>query len=548
MKKTAFLSIAAIGILGMTSCSNEEMPALVENDNSVTFSISVPSDLQSRTFGDGVYKDGETTLHYGVFEQKNGEDVLMLSSKMDVAPKVTKVDNFNFTLTVNLVKGKTYDFVFWADNGNSIYSISDDFKTMTCNYSENTYLSDENTDAFYFSYKGVTINGPKSLSAIMRRPFAQVNLGTFDSDIKNAALMNLNINDVDLEVVGAYTQLDLLSGVASNPVTEPLKFKAAGLPNLDNDGDFPYQIDAVNNHISYLAMAYILTGTEILNNDVRQAQQELMNLTYHLNMNDGSAVEVAVPSAPVQRNYRTNIYGSLITSPMDWTLTINPDTYDDVNIEAPVAVNSEEQLKEALRKGGKIALTNDINITKAIQVTKNAEIDLGNHTISNTSTSNNNDALLVSDATVIIKNGKLVSTPNGQNNNYGASIFVQRTANVTLENVEAEGLCNVWVNSAASTVTINSGTFKSSGTQSVYANAGKVTINGGTFSNSGLLDGRNYLLNVKDGSTASISVTGGKYIGYDPANSTSENPVASFVAAGYKSVVDADGNFTVVAE
>jgi hypothetical protein len=55
-------------------------------------------------------------------------------------------------------------------------------------------------------------------------------------------------------------------------------------------------------------------------------------------------------------------------------------------------------------------------------------------------------------------------------------------------------------------------------------------------------------LNLKgDGANSSITVYGGSYYKFDPANNKSENPAVSFVAAGYKSVANGD-YFDVVKE
>ena len=79
----------------------------------------------------------------------------------------------------------------------------------------------------------------------------------------------------------------------------------------------------------------------------------------------------------------------------------------------------------------------------------------------------------------------------------------------------------------------------------IYArDNGKITINGGEFAYTGVVDSQNFqsdgnrfLLNVRDEhkTTAKIEVTGGKYHKFNPAATASENPIANFVADGYKS-------------
>ncbi|MBQ8628350.1 MAG: hypothetical protein IJ421_02605, partial [Prevotella sp.] len=62
--------------------------------------------------------------------------------------------------------------------------------------------------------------------------------------------------------------------------------------------------------------------------------------------------------------------------------------------------------------------------------------------------------------------------------------------------------------------------------------------------------GTKYMFNHTDAlkDVGLIEISGGKFHGYDPANSESENPVMSFVKAGYKSEETSTGVWTVSAE
>lgn len=106
-------------------------------------------------------------------------------------------------------------------------------------------------------------------------------------------------------------------------------------------------------------------------------------------------------------------------------------------------------------------------------------------------------------------------------------------------------------------VVINGGNFYNNGEGSdlIYASAGgHVTINGGKFvaclKQAGV-DGtkeERSALNIKDAdrNTSSITVTGGTFFHFDPANNTSEGPNTNFVAAGHTSSYDdATGYYTV---
>ncbi|MCM1370099.1 MAG: hypothetical protein NC204_06970 [Candidatus Amulumruptor caecigallinarius] len=309
MKKYSILSLAALGLLTV-SCSNTDMPG--GSSDEVTFSIEMPAEAGTRGFSDG---KAAQTLKWAIYDSTTGEVVLTVDDSD--APGYTYGD-LNFTITYNLVKGKTYDFVFWADNNSGNYELDYAGKKMTVKYPEaGPMLSDnDNYDAFYNVVKGVKVTGSASLSTKLRRPFAQINLGT--DDIALAATYQTTVSTVEMTVSGAYTVLDLFSGKASSPVS--LKFGAAPVPEGET---FPVEKDGKS--YDYLAMGYVLTGIEVDKDNVQSAQQELMSTVFTLTFKDGQKNSIEVPNMPVQRNYRTNVYGSLITSPIDWTIEIAPD-------------------------------------------------------------------------------------------------------------------------------------------------------------------------------------------------------------------------------
>lgn len=134
-----------------------------------------------------------------------------------------------------------------------------------------------------------------------------------------------------------------------------------------------------------------------------------------------------------------------------------------------------------------------------------------------------------------------------------ANVYVKSDAKVVLENGEwsnSKGY-GVWVANKDGKVTVNSGKFTAS-TSALYAENGVIEVYGGEFT---VNDGEDpkYLLNCYDASyksgAASIKVYGGKFHGFNPANSLSEGTTpVSFVADGYKSVQTSENIWEVVSE
>ncbi len=315
MKKIK-LAMAAMGAFALwTSCSNEEFPAPAPGgDGSVTFTATLPANINSRAYGDG---EVAKTLHYAVYE--SGSDAVVFASDAADSPSAIVVSNTQFTLTLQLVKGKSYDFIFWADaTEGSPYTFSSATKDVTVSY-EDLSGNNENRDAFFQTVKDLEISGPMQQPVELRRPFAQFNILTSDLAALEAA--GTSVAKVDVAVKGVRNSLNLYSGIADG--AEDVTFTSEELPGQK------YSIDG--KEYDFLAMNYLLTGIELEGSDVQAAKRELMDASAVITFDaaDGAATTVEVPSMPVQRNYRTNIYGALLTSPLDLTIDVMPEFFDE---------------------------------------------------------------------------------------------------------------------------------------------------------------------------------------------------------------------------
>ena len=113
----------------------------------------------------------------------------------------------------------------------------------------------------------------------------------------------------------------------------------------------------------------------------------------------------------------------------------------------------------------------------------------------------------------------------------------------------------VWVRSSFAKVTLEGGTYTQQITNTadphfdlIYVERGNVYVKGGTYK--GVTP--DWTLNCKDeyyqSKEANIEVTGGTFVGFDPANNKAEGENTSFVPAGYVSNMNEDGSYTVVPE
>ncbi len=187
--------------------------------------------------------------------------------------------------------------------------------------------------------------------------------------------------------------------------------------------------------------------------------------------------------------------------------------------------------------GETVTLLEGVELAEGIAVTKNVTLNLNGKTLSAADNQPSTALLKVENAKLIITGNGVIDSAS-QGNDYGMA---------------------VWARNAGAEVEIVNGRFTNLGSKDkedngnannnelIYAsNGGKITIKDGEFigNKNNTTYGTRYTLNITDNTASVISVEGGKYYDYDPADSKSENPAGNFVATGYVSVKE--GEYWVV--
>ena len=169
MNKNLFktFAAAAMSVLAL-ACAKEPVTGDGQTVEA-TFDVDVPGVMATKAIGDGMTA---SQLYYQVFDEKsNPIEGLGVQTK--------KMNSGKTTVTFQLVKDQTYNFVFWAQTPTEGYYEIDGtegLKKISANYADKN-ANDENFDAFY-SVEKLTVNGPISESVTLTRPFAQVNIAT----------------------------------------------------------------------------------------------------------------------------------------------------------------------------------------------------------------------------------------------------------------------------------------------------------------------------------------------------------------------------------
>lgn len=494
MKTLKYLAAAALTLLAV-SCNKEQVAEVPDGQLvDVTFTAALPGEMATKALGDG---QTAKKLYVSVYENDDAK------TKLDLDKTATFTD-LKTQVTFSLVKGKTYNFVFWAQAAEGAPYDVTDLKNIKISY-EGAEANDEKRDAFYATRKELKVNGALTETIKLYRPFAQVNFGTADYEAAVAAGVEpVKSVFTATDVATVFDTFEAEGKEAKDVVT----FTESALPGetlVTKAGDY-----------KWMTMNYILPMG-------KQDAKHISNVTAEFIPETGITVKASSPQTPVQNNYRTNILGNLLTSQVIFNIEIVPIFNEPDNDIDIVNVKNEASLKALFATGGEATLAADLVLDEAVAVMPGKEVtlDLNGKTIKNNS---NSVALDVYGSLVINGEGTVDGGEGGDN-------------------------VAVWSRPGGK-LTINDGTYtvgadaNGSGNSTIYTTGGDVIINGGTFSTAAKYGGRYWTINKQNGSTGKVEIYGGTFPGFDPANPNTDD-AASYLAPGYISV-ETNGVWTVV--
>lgn len=504
MKIIKYLAAAALTLLAV-SCNKEQVAEVPDGQTvDVTFTAALPGEMATKAIGDG---QTAKTLYVSVYENDDAKTKLELDKTATFTDLKTQV-------TFSLVKGKTYNFVFWAQAAEGAPYDLTDLKNIKISY-EGAESNDEKRDAFYATRKELKVNGALTETIKLYRPFAQVNFGTADYDAAVAAGVE--------PVKSVFTATDVATifdtfEAEGKEAKDVVTFTESALPGetlVTKAGDY-----------KWMTMNYILPMG-------KQDAKHISNVTAEFIPETGITVKASSPQTPVQNNYRTNILGNLLTSQVIFNVEIVPIFNEPDNDIDIVNIKNVESLKALFATGGSATLSEDLVVNEPISVATGAEVtlDLNGKTVTNTED-------LWDEAT----------------EKY--SIFEVAGGALTLKGdgtVKAkENDCYALLVSDGGHLIIEDGTYVGN-IDALHVYEGLAEIKGGSYSIQQLcpLTGHgpyDFVLNCKNenyaAGKANIIVTGGSFQGFDPANAKSDD-AASYLAPGYISV-ETNGVWTVV--
>lgn len=508
MKIFKYLAAAALALLAV-SCNKEQVTEVPDGQLvDVTFTAALPGEMATKAIGDG---QTAKKLYVSVYENDDAK------TKLDLDKTATFTD-LKTQVTFSLVKGKTYNFVFWAQAAEGAPYDVTDLKNIKISY-EGAEANDEKRDAFYATRKELKVNGALTETIKLYRPFAQVNFGTADYDAAVAAGVEpVKSVFTATDVATVFDTFEAEGKEAKDVVT----FTESALPGetlVTKAGDY-----------KWMTMNYILPMG-------KQDAKHISNVTAEFIPETGITVKASSPQTPVQNNYRTNILGNLLTSQVIFNIEIVPIFNEPDNDIDIVNVKNEASLRALFATGGEATLAADLDLGETVSVAAGKEVtlDLNGKTIKNST--------------------DLWDSPTKEANNW--SLFSVKGGSLTIKGAGTlqakENDCYAVDVQDGGQVTIEDGTYVGN-IHAVYVYEGTAEIKGGHYSVQQTYPDAEkaygFVLNCYDANrkngTAKIMVSGGEFEKFNPADCAAEGAHTNFLADGYMSVEAEEGVWTVV--
>lgn len=382
MKKNLFMSMLAMAsMLFATSCSQDELinESATSDFVNATFSIGTSDGIATRaTIGNGTKADKVACAVY----DKYGKE-------LDELYKVVDVQDMKATYEVRLAKGQAYRVAFFAYNSAANAYNVEDLKNITINGNQNSNI--ENRDAFtnYVDVEATVDAINKDVT--LYRPFAQLNLGVDDTEWSDAVNAGVEVSKSKIVVTNVYNQFSAYdNAIVEGAQSMTMTFAMNEIPNESLEVDVNRDgIIGIDETFHYLALNYLLVGDA-------GSEKSLTDVDFVWENQDASKTNNPTThfrNIPVQRNYRTNIIGKLLTNPATFNIVIDADfidspkndyivsVWDGESVETPdVDANNVIRISSAAEFVGLMEVT-DNSMFRGKTIELQCNIDLGNNKV-----------------------------------------------------------------------------------------------------------------------------------------------------------------------
>ena len=350
--KAKYLAItAAAAALLLSACQRNELGGGSLSGEEVTVGISAMMPLDG---GAVVKSDAEPgkgdEVNRCIMQVYLADDAVLSNATKVGEPKTVEVTDGKASFgSLQLVAGHTYRLVLWADcatktsgTDGATASFSDLYYN-TGNYPEVSFKdgvkyagNDDSRDAFFASYE-LKVDGPSNRTVELHRPFGQLNIITSDYSVVETSFPALVPEKVSLTFSKVPQGINLLTGALAETFVKPLTGVSVDVAAVTEP--------AAASGSKHLSFDYIFAP--------EGDQYSIPEITMSFDDAEGNEVasDYKFVNLPVQRNYRTNVSGALLTDRAGVDVKVEPGfNEDDIDREIDEVTNIEDAV-QAFRDG-----------------------------------------------------------------------------------------------------------------------------------------------------------------------------------------------------
>ena len=376
MKKTLLLLASAAMLL--VGCAKEQIAEnnvdVGEGLQTVSFTVGVESAV-TKAVADN---DGKAAkINHWVIQVIDSDNAVYHYKAEDGV-----VGEKTHTFDVPLIKGQTYQVLFWADTDGK-YVVTD-LRNVKRTEAVAIKANSDSLDAFCAVVKDFTTTVATQKTITLKRPFAQLNVVFTDLDTLYKTMNNP-------EEYKKFRPTDLVAK-AKVPTTFNVLTEEAGATAetaLEMKADTTYSTNySVHSNKATLYMDYIFASST----------KDIVDIDFHF-VSNGVIIAHNFAAVPFQRNYRTNILGNLMSANAKWEVEVDPnwDSLEDgskdynVNYYEPSSItdaqnyiaNNDDQKAKTVDLSKTTITSDDLESDGTIkfELTPTSPVDMVNFTL-----------------------------------------------------------------------------------------------------------------------------------------------------------------------
>lgn len=287
--------IATAFVLG--SCLEEGGVYPAGEEVPVVVTAELPSVVTTKAFSKAENVD---VVYYEIWNEDWSRRLFPVAGEGKVS---AQVEGNRASIKLTLVKGFTYNMIFWAqDSSFDGYGVGD-LRKVTVDYSKFKGNQDS-YDAFY-TVKKLTVKGTIDETVTLRRPFAQLNFG---ASVMETSFGPIELGKTEVKVSQLATVFDTRLGMGEGQIKD-VTFAAEGTATdqemLETDG----------RTFHWMSMNYMLMMDD--------KDGVVVTGTFGVKGMDAPVTHV-IHNVPLEKNHRTNIIGDLFTSNASLKVVVDP--------------------------------------------------------------------------------------------------------------------------------------------------------------------------------------------------------------------------------